>query len=130
MINQIARYFDLYSEYRPGSAKAQKASKDTTALWRQLLVYVGCVLGVIVGPFIPTVLSGNTPSLAAVFGSANHLFWSAVIGLALMPAIYKLVFDPEKPLVVQVAFGLVAGFLAQKIVPSAIEIVARGVGIS
>ena len=45
-----------------------------------------------------------------------------------MPAIYRLVFDSEKPPIVQIAFGTVAGFLAQKIVPSAIEIVANAVG--
>ena len=47
-----------------------------------------------------------------------------------MPAIYRLVFDSEKPLIVQIAFGMVAGFLAQKIMPSAIEIVANAVGTS
>jgi hypothetical protein len=110
--------------------RLKRPRKDATAFWRQLLVYLGCVLGVIVGPFLPAALGGTPPSLAAVFGGANHLFWSAVIGLALFPAIYKLVFDPEKPLIVQIAFGLVAGFLAQKIVPSVIEIVAKGVGVS
>jgi len=130
MLNWLGRYFDLFYQYRPGRALAQAAKSGSIALWRQLLIYGFCLLGVLVGPYIPAALAGDPPTLAIVFGTPNHLFWSAVIALAVFPAIYKIVFDPNKPLIVQLSFALVAGFIAQKIVPKAIDIVSKGVGLA
>lgn len=128
MINRIVEYFDLFSAYRTGRPKAQVATKEELALWREFLIYLSCVLGVLVGPYVPALLKGTPPDLAVVFGSAKHLFWSAVVALAAVPAVYKWLFDPKKPLIAQMGFGLVAGFVAKNLVPLAMQVIGKGGG--
>lgn len=124
MLNKLGAYFDLYSEYRPGRPRAQAAAKDDIALWRQLLIYLASVLGVILGPYVSAALGGTLPDPSVVFAGPNRIFWSCVFGFAVLPPAYKLVFDPKKPFVVQISFALVAGFLAQKLVPVALALFA------
>jgi hypothetical protein len=127
----ICRYFDLYSEYRPSRSKSlAPGDNDDVALWRQILVYAGCLIGVLVGPYVSAALTGNEPSLGEVLKTGNHIFWSAIIALALFPVIYKVVFDPKKPLIAQIALGLAAGFVAQKIVPHVIDLAPKLLGIT
>jgi hypothetical protein len=128
MINRIVEYFDLFSEYRTGRAKAQAATKEETALWRQLLIYSTCVVGVLVGPYVPALLQGTQPDLAVVFGGVKHIVWSAIVALAAVPAVYKWLFDPKKPLIVQMGFALVAGFVAKNLVPLAMQLIGKGGG--
>jgi hypothetical protein len=127
----LKRYFDLYSEYRPSRSKSlAPGDEGYVAIWRQILVYIGCLMGVLAGPYITAALAGHEPSLNVVLESGSHIFCSAIIAGALLPAIYKLVFDPMKPLIVQIAFGMVAGFIAQKIVPLAIDLVSKAAGVT
>lgn len=125
MLNAVARYFDLFADYRPTGAKAQAAAGSKLDAWRQWAIYLASVLGVLLGPFVPAALTGAAPPLAAAFTDLNQLLWGAVLALAMFPAIYKVVLSPKVPLLAQMGTGLVAGFLARKIVPKAIEVVGK-----
>lgn len=125
MINTIVRYFDLYADWKPAGAKAQAAGDAHVEGWRQVLVYLGCLLGVLLGPYISGVLGGGAPPFSEVFSSANRIGWSAVLALAVFPVAYKAILNPKIPLVVQLGTALVTGFVAQKIVPAAISLVLK-----
>jgi len=123
MVNAIVRYFDLYADWKPSGAKAHATSGAKIEGWRQLLVYLACLLGVILAPYVSAALSGSAPSFSEVFASANRIGWSAVIALAVFPISYKTILSPKLPLVAQLGTALVTGFVAQKIVPKAIDLI-------
>lgn len=123
MVNTIVRYFDLYADWNPATAKAQAAQGAKVEGWRQLVVYLTCLLGVILAPYVSGALSGSAPPFSEVFSSANRIGWSAVLALAVFPISYKTILSPKLPLLVQMGTALVTGFVAQKIVPKAIDLV-------
>jgi hypothetical protein len=125
MVNQIFRYFDLYSGHRYAGAIAQGVTPSKVAWWRQLVIYLVCAVGVLVGPFIPGGLAGPPPSLMAIFGEPNRMVWSLIVALAVLPGVYKLIFNPKNPFVIQCGFALVSGFASQKIVPAVIALIAK-----
>jgi hypothetical protein len=125
MLRGIVNYFDLFYPYRGYHPKAQAAGANQIALWREITIYLICVLGVLAGPFIPAALAGTPPPLGTLFDSANHIIWSAIIALGAMPVAYKLIFVPSNPFIVQCGFGLVTGFVAQKLVPVAIAMIQK-----
>jgi hypothetical protein len=125
MINSTIRYFDLFSGYRDPSAVAQGVTPTKVAWWRQLFIYLVCAVGVLVSPYIPSALAGPAPSLASVFNEPNRIGWSLIIALAVLPGVYKLIFNPKSPFVVQCGFALVAGFASQKIVPAVIALILK-----
>jgi hypothetical protein len=125
MINGVVGYFDLYSGYRDSINRAQNAAPNEISVWRQLVIYGCCVVGVVAGPYIPSVLSGTAPDLSSAFSDANRLFWSLIIALAVLPGVYKLIFNPGFPIFVQCGFSLVSGFVSQKIVPIVIGLILK-----
>src|SRR5687768_12501621 len=125
MVNAALRYLDLFSNYRGSTAVAQGIGSNKTAVWRQAVIYLCCVVGVICGPYVPDALNGDPPSLALIFGDWNRVGWSLVVGLAALPAGYKLIFSPKNLLIVQCGFALVVGFVAQKLIPAVIALVLK-----
>ncbi len=123
MINNVIRYFDLYSQYRLG-AKGYAGESDRIALWRQLLIYFGCVVGIVLGPFIPTVLAGNTPSPSEIL-VWSKLFWATILAFVILAGTYKLIFDPDKPFIVQVSYAVVLGFCVEKIAQPIIDAILK-----
>ncbi|MGA7325464.1 MAG: hypothetical protein WBX25_13480 [Rhodomicrobium sp.] len=122
LINRAQRFLDLYSDYRPSHAIAHAAGSNKLAGWRQALVWLGCALGVLLGPYALAAAGGNYPEFAVIFGSGNRLFWAAVFGVVLTALLFHLKFvTPSSPLVVQIGIAVLAGFASRELIPKAID---------
>jgi hypothetical protein len=115
-MNAVIRYFDLFSGYR-GVPAGYAAGAGEISVQRQFLIYLCLVLGVILGPYVPEALAGNSPVVSAMFLDANKIFWSFVLALVVFPGVYKIILDPGKPLFVQMGLALIAGFGAKQLAP-------------
>ena len=125
MINSVIRFFDLYSQYRPEHAVAHAGGNSQFAWWRQLLVYLGCVVGVLLGPYAVAAAGGESPSLEEIFGSITRLIWALVFAFVIIAALFKALLSPKLPLVAQIGTAIVTGFISEKIIPTVIETAAK-----
>jgi len=121
MLNRIISFFDLYAQDRPAQAFAQAAGKKQLAWWRQLLVYVGCVLGIVLGPYALDAAAGTYAPFAVMFGSPIRLFWAVVFGFVITAVLFKTVLSAKSPMVLQIGTAIAAGFASGKVVPAAID---------
>jgi hypothetical protein len=97
MLNEIVSYFDLQSRQRPsihaGAARATAADQSHAPVLPQ---YAAVAAGVLVDPLLRRYIDSQT---------FNFDFWSLLtragfallMGILLLPAVYKNAFDPEKP---------------------------------
>ena len=119
-MNRIGWFFDLYSQYKGPQAVAQ-ANDEEIAGWRQFVVYLGCAIGIMVGPYATNAAAGSFVDFVTMFGSWIRLFWAVLFGFVLTAALFKTVFSPKTALVVQIGTAIVAGFASGSLVPKAIE---------
>jgi len=118
----ILDYFDLQSEER----KKQKSARDLglqtmvdpatpgtpaptpptfAPVWPQ---YIALVLGICADPFIKSYIATKTFSLdLATLGPL--LAFSIIMGIMVLPGVYRNSFAPDKPLLVQLAAIFTAG---------------------
>jgi hypothetical protein len=123
----VRRFFDLYSRNKTPYGEAQAADDYQIAAWRQVVVYLGCALGIVVGPYALDAASGHYTSFSVMFGSLIHLFWAALFGFVLTAVLFKTVLSATTPLLVQIGAAIAAGFASGKLVPKAIDILTSGV---
>jgi len=116
-------YFDLQSEER----KKQKTARDLglqtmvdtkspdapaaatppqfAPVWPQ---YIALVLGIVADPFIKSYIA--TKSFGMDLGAIGPLLaFSIVMGIMILPGVYKNSFAPDKPILVQLAAIFTAG---------------------
>jgi hypothetical protein len=92
-----------------GGVRKQESSLSKS---RQVVFYLGVVLGVILSPTVTTLLSGG--KLAFTTPLAIEIIISLVIGLLVMPQAYeKLKLEPKAPFVVQFGLFLQSGVFWQ-----------------
>jgi len=125
MKNTILRFFDLYSRNRGPNNVAHGASQGQIAGWRQFVVYVACLVGIIVGPYALDAANGKYADFTVMFGSPLRLFWAVVFGFVITAALFKTVLSAATLFVVQVGTAIVAGFCSGKVVPKAIDILSK-----
>jgi hypothetical protein len=128
MPNAVSWFFDLYAQDRePPQPTAQAdgggggGGDDDLAPWRQVVVYLASVVGILGGPYALSAAAGKYPTLLEMFGSPMRLFWAVVFGFVLTAFLFKIILSARNPLVVQIGAAIVAGFSSEKIVPKAIE---------
>ena len=103
IMNSIIRYFDLVSNLRPTAATATARGKKLPPIWPQ---YVVLVLGVLIQPFLAAYQQTRAWNFT---GLAGRLLFAVIVGIVILPGVYKNSFDPEKPLFIQLCLLFVAG---------------------
>ncbi|MBC8012660.1 MAG: hypothetical protein H7X74_01005 [Methyloceanibacter sp.] len=104
MLNEVVRYFDLYSQQRSATPKgvtaAPRMKHDRWARAKHASVlpqYAAVAAGVLVDPLLRSYTDSET---------FNFDFWSLLaragfallMAILLLPAVYKNAFDPDKPI--------------------------------
>ncbi|MFT6658177.1 hypothetical protein [Maritalea sp.] len=122
-MNGIFEYFDLQSNERkkqktardlglqtmvdPAAPGAPAASTPPTfaPVWPQ---YIALVLGIVADPFIKSYITSK--SFGLDLGQLGPLLaFSIVMGIMILPGVYKNSFAPDKPILVQLAAIFTAG---------------------
>jgi hypothetical protein len=67
-------FFFLYSQNRTLDNKAQGATDEQIAAWRQFVVWLGCAIGIIVAPYATAASAGNYTEFTTMFGSLPACF--------------------------------------------------------
>ena len=118
MLNNLIGYFDLQSEQRSVIAKGHASSTRHAAVVPQ---YLAVSAGVIVEPFLRHYAAAGSWSvdLSALLG---RTMFGLIIGIILLPAVYKSSFDPKKPVLVQLAALFPLGIGWQSLLISAAKI--------
>ena len=113
-MNEIMRYFDLYSRSRD-TARGQAGSADLKIpVWSQ---YLAAFLGVISSPFlIEYQQTGSPPSLPLLAEFGWDIFFGLIIAFVLLPYTYKKVTSEDRPNIVQLAAVFSIGLGWQSIV--------------
>lgn len=114
LMNELMRYFDLYSRSR-GAARGQAASADLKIPVG--LQYLAAFLGVIASPFlIEYQQTGVPPSLPLLAEFGWDIFFGLIIAFVLLPYTYKKVTSEDRPNIVQLAAVFSIGLGWQSIV--------------
>lgn len=118
MLNSIIRYFDLQSAQRDVIAKGQRSGGKYAPVLPQ---YFAASSGVIVEPLLRHYLnSGSWAFDWATFG--GRVIFGLIVGVIILPGIYKSSFDPTRPVFVQLAALFPLGIGWQSIFASATKI--------
>lgn len=120
MLNGVAWFFDLYAQNRPEHDRGFAGDDNELALWRQLLVYLFCVIGILAGPYALAAATGTYATFAEMFGSGIRLFWAVLFGFVLTAFLFKTLLSAKTPLFLQIGASIVSGFASGKILPKAI----------
>src|SRR5262245_13492299 len=98
MLNQLIRYFDLQSRHRLLVAQGQAAARHAPVLPQYIVVS----LGIIVEPLLRDYIASGSWHIdwSALLG---RVIFGLIIGIILLPAVYKSAFDPQRPVLVQLA---------------------------
>jgi hypothetical protein len=120
-MNKVIGFFDLYSQYRRADARAQSASDEETAGWRQAVVYLACLVGIFAGPFALEAAKGKYPPLAQLLGGWGHVFWSVLFAFILTAALFKLWLSPRTPIVGQIGVAIAVGIGSGELIPVALD---------
>jgi hypothetical protein len=115
MPNPIVRYFDLRSPagtVRPGRGPAVSAAKRAAAPSAEhaavLPQYGAVTLGVLADPLLRNYI--ETQSFTLDFaGIAARTGFALLMAIALLPAVYKNAFDPDKPILIQLCALFASG---------------------
>lgn len=98
MLNVLFRYFDLQAEQRQLTAQGQAANRTAPVLPQ----YVVVSLGVVVEPLLRNyIASGSWHFSWSAF--LERVIFGMLVGIVLLPAVYKSTFDPRKPILIQLA---------------------------
>jgi hypothetical protein len=110
VLDFVLRYFDL----RPGAELAHlRALGKPDAPW--LLQYVALVLGVVVQPYLQQFQATGQWQPDGIWG---RIVPAALIGLAVLPAVYCRAFDPHTPGFVQFCIIFVSGMGWESLMPA------------
>lgn len=117
MLNTVAKYFDLQSESRLHQIRTTGQS-STGGHAPVLPQYLAVSAGILVEPFLRQYMAQGTISfdLTSVLMRTG---FALVIGIILLPAVYKASFDPQKPIAVQIAALFPMGIGWQSLVATA-----------
>jgi hypothetical protein len=115
MLNDVVRYFDLRSPtgtMRPARGHAASAAKHAAAPVGEhaavLPQYGAVTLGVLADPLLRNYI--ETQSFTLDFaGIAARTGFALLMAIALLPAVYKNAFDPDKPILVQLCALFASG---------------------
>jgi hypothetical protein len=119
MLNELIRYFDLQSESRRIVAEGHDATPKHAPVLPQ---YIVASAGVVIEPLLRTYIQSGTwhYEFSALLG---RIFFGLIVGIIILPSIYKSAFDPEKPILVQLAALFPLGIGWQSLFTSATKIV-------
>jgi hypothetical protein len=117
-LNPLIRYFDLQSEHRTPLPQGNDAASGSTPVVPQYLVVSA---GVIVEPLLRQYLATNAWQLDWSFLLGRSIF-GLIVGIILLPGIYRSAFDPQKPLLVQLAALFPLGIGWQSLFTSATKL--------
>jgi hypothetical protein len=118
MINQIARYFDLQSDLRRVTAGGHSGGGAHAPVFPQ---YLALAAGVVVEPLLRRYIETGAWQfdLSSLIG---RVLFGLIIGIIILPAVYKSSFDPQKPVLVQLAALFPLGIGWQSLFSSATKI--------
>lgn len=102
-MNSIIRYFDLVSNLRPKGATVMARGKKLPPILPQ---YLALVLGVLIQPFFAAYQQTGAWNFEGIEG---RLLFAVLVGIAILPGVYKNSFDPEKHILIQLCLLFVAG---------------------
>ncbi len=118
MIDNLIRYFDLQSASRTVVPRGQSALPVQAPVLPQ---YIVVCAGVVLEPYLR-----NYTTTGSWQVDWSHLLgrviFGLVVGMILLPSVYKAAFDPKKPLVVQLAALLPLGIGWQSVFASATKL--------
>ncbi|EFH88936.1 hypothetical protein [Ktedonobacter racemifer] len=106
----LLRYFDLntrittaYIKANPHEALefAKPVTLPSIPLWKQLLLYLGTIIGVL---FSSSIMQFQTNQDIQLHITLPAIVLSAIIAIVILPGIYEKVINPISPFIVQ--FGL------------------------
>jgi len=118
MLNNFIRYFDLQSTMRSVAAEGHAAGPNHAPVFLQ---YVFVSAGIIVEPLLRKYIeSGGWQVDWSALG--GRVVFGLIVGLILLPAVYKSTFDPKKPILVQLAALFPLGIGWQSLFTSATKI--------
>lgn len=120
MFNRIIRYFDLQSAQRTTTPAGHKAGSKTAPVLPQ---YLAVSAGVVIEPFLRRYIdSGGWDFDFQTFW--GRLVFGLIIGVVILPGIYKSTFDPKQPILIQLAALFPLGIGWQSLFTSATKAVA------
>ena len=112
MIDGIINYFDLQStvgSVLPTKGAAKRVAAETAAKHAAVLPQYGAVaLGVLADPLLRNYIETQHFALDLA-GIAGRTGFALLMAIALLPAVYKNAFDPEKPILVQLCALFASG---------------------
>lgn len=118
MINRFIRYFDLQSNTRTVGATGHNGGVVHAPVLPQYLVVSA---GVIIEPLLRGYLA--TDQWPALDGALiGRVVFGLVIGIIILPGVYKAAFDPQKPILIQLAALFPLGIGWQSLFTSATTI--------
>ncbi|HEV7325776.1 MAG TPA: hypothetical protein VGN91_11945 [Bosea sp. (in: a-proteobacteria)] len=124
-MNRLIWFFDLYSQYKAGDSRAQRADGSEVSNGIQLLIYVACLVGVFAGPFALDAAKGQYPNLLQLFGSWSHVAWSILFAFVLTAFLFKVLLKPTMPIVGQIGTALAVGMCSGKLIPIALDTLTK-----
>lgn len=124
-MNSVIWFFDLYSQYKDGRAKAQAADGSEISNTVQALVYAACLIGIFAGPFAIDASKGKYPTVMQMFGGWGHVAWSILFAFILTAFLFKVLLKPTTPIVVQLGTALAVGIGSGKLIPFALEALTK-----
>ncbi len=135
MLDKLVHYFDLQSDSRrvrpldtaDMTLKSASAAADTPPQPDEqkkhapiVPQYLAFSAGVIIEPLLSQYIASNAwPSLDDIWG---RIVFGLLMGLVLLPGVYKATFSPEKPVSIQVLALIQIGLGWQTLLEAGIEI--------
>lgn len=99
MLNSLIRYFDLQSAGRHTAPEGHDAERRYAPVLPQ---YAVVSAGVVIEPLLRTYIASGAWQYQSS-GFLGRVIFGLIVGIILLPGIYKSAFDPEKPVLVQLA---------------------------
>lgn len=118
MLNHLIRYFDLQSRSRATAAQGHAGKVKHAPVMPQYLVVSA---GVVVEPFLRNYIESDVWQYE-ISSLSGRVVFGLIIGLALLPVLYKSTFDPKKPILVQLAALFPMGLGWQSLVTTGTKI--------
>lgn len=116
IVNRIASYMDLASQYRPEGSRAVDESGTVNLHW--LPQYLALLAGIIVQPYLQRYMATGGWDASGLWG---WILGSTIIAVMAFPGVYKASFDATKPLFVQLCVIFTTGTGWQTLVSSALK---------
>jgi hypothetical protein len=124
-MNSIFWFFDLYSQYKSGNARAHAADGKEVSSLVQWIIYGACLVGIFVGPFAIDASKGKYPTIEQLFGGWSHVTWSVLFAFVLTALLFKTLLKPTSPLPAQIGTALAVGIGSGKLIPVALEALTK-----